>query len=94
MNLKLATLLIALSLPLAGCGNKGPLVLPPKPVPVEADTLPIEPPADDAIPPVDADNAVDPAVDPSTDAVAPPATDAASDDQTPPPPPATDGGND
>lgn len=31
MNLKLAAVLIALSLPLAGCGNKGPLVLPPPP---------------------------------------------------------------
>jgi predicted small lipoprotein YifL len=43
MNLRLATLLIALSLPLAGCGNKGPLTLPPKPVPVDPATVPATP---------------------------------------------------
>ena len=92
MNPKLATLLIALSLPLAGCGNKGPLVLPQKPVPVEADMLPVEPPADDATP---ADDAVDPAGDTGVEAGAdvPPATDATSDDETPPLPSATDDGN-
>lgn len=89
MNPKLAIALIALSLPLAGCGNKGSLVLPQKPVPVEADT-PVEPPVDDTTTPTEANDAVDPAVDASTE----PATDATSDDEVPPPPPPpTDGGN-
>lgn len=89
MNPKLATALIALSLPLAGCGNKGPLVLPQKPVPVEADMPTVEPPADAATPQTDANEAGDPATDASPE----PATDATSDDETPPPPPVTDGGN-
>lgn len=47
MNPKPAILLIALALPLAGCGNKGPLVLaqPPEPVQVQ-DTAPGEVPVE------------------------------------------------
>ena len=59
MNLKMssaicATVFIALSLPLAGCGNKGPLVLPPNPPPAEAEALPAIPPVEDATAPVEA----------------------------------------
>ena len=36
MNLKFPLALIALSLSLTACGNKGPLVLPQAPVPTEA----------------------------------------------------------
>lgn len=53
MNLKPAMLVIALSLPLAGCGNKGPLVLPSNPPPEQAEALPVDAPADDASVPVD-----------------------------------------
>ena len=47
MNVKtVATALIAVLL-LAACGNKGPLVMPQKPVPVEEQVVPTpEPPAD------------------------------------------------
>lgn len=56
MKLKTVLLLIPLSLPLTGCGNKGPLVLPQAPVsvdaPVPADEVPAEPvPADANTPP-------------------------------------------
>ena len=48
MKLKIAMLMIASSLPLAGCGNKGPLVLPQAPVQVDP-SVPVEPQvADDA----------------------------------------------
>ena len=47
MNLKTLAVLIALSLPLAGCGNKGPRVLPQKPVPVE-ESMPLEAPPEPA----------------------------------------------
>ena len=81
MNLKPASLLLAwLSLPLAGCGNKGPLVLPQDPPPAEAsaeaDLLPSLPPMDDATPPVD----TTPAPPPVDDAEVPPPPPAASDD--------------
>ncbi|KGM53135.1 hypothetical protein N800_09805 [Lysobacter daejeonensis GH1-9] len=71
MKLKTAMLLIALSLPLAGCGNKGPLVLPQAPVPVD-ETAPVEAPVDEApVDPVPEDATTpDPA---ATDASAPPA---------------------
>lgn len=86
MNLKLATVVIALSLPLAGCGNKGPLVLPQNPPPAEAGPLLALPPMDDATLSVDAVPA---------DGTPPaPATDDASDgngDVPPPPPPAAAG---
>lgn len=86
MNLKLASVVLALlSLPLAGCGNKGPLVLPQNPPPAEADALPMLPPMDDATEPADA-------VPPAT---VPPATIPADDanGDTPPPPAAGDDGN-
>lgn len=80
MNLKSAMLVIALSLPLAGCGNKGPLILPSNPPPAEMDELPIAPPADDGSVPLDP--------------VPETGTPAESSDVTPVPPPATsDDGN-
>lgn len=71
MNTKLRLSAVAATLLLAACGNKGPLVLPQKPVPVEelapadpaapapapAGTLPAAPPAND---PVKDDPAADP----------------------------------
>ena len=82
MNLKLASVVLALlSLPLAGCGNKGPLVLPQTPPAEEADALPMAPPVDDATVPADAVPA---------DAV-PAATPPADDDLTPPPAASDDG---
>ena len=98
MNPKLAIALIALSLPLAGCGNKGSLVLPQKPVPVEADLPLAEPPADDAATDdATTDDATAPtpatdAVEPATDADAP-LPDPATEEPVPPTPPANDGGN-
>lgn len=74
-----ATLVVALLLPLAGCGNKGPLVLPPNPPPLEADSIPMTPPADDASVPVDSA--------PEEATPVPPT------DETPPPPAASDDGN-
>ena len=59
MNTKLPVFAITATLLLAACGNKGPLVLPQKPVPVEepapaepatpapAAAMPAPPPADD-----------------------------------------------
>lgn len=83
MNLKTLAVLIALSLPLAGCGNKGPLVLPQKPVPVE-ESMPLEAPPE----PADATPA-DPATDPSAPAAeADGDADKDADTDTPPPPPA------
>jgi len=82
MNLKLAAVVLALlSLPLAGCGNKGPLVLPPNPPPAEADALPMTPPMEDPAVPADA-------APPAT-----PPTDDATGDSIPPPPAASDDGN-
>lgn len=77
MNLKPASvLLVSLSLSLAGCGNKGPLVLPQDPPPAEANLLPSLPPMDDATVPVDPV----PAPPPVDDAEVPPPPPAASDD--------------
>ncbi len=58
MNLKMpfvirASVVLALSLPLAGCGNKGPLVLPQNPPPTEMGALPVMPPPDDATVPAE-----------------------------------------
>lgn len=73
MNLKSALLVLALSLPLAGCGNKGPLVLPQNPPPVGSSLLPSMPPMDPArVPPEDAP---DDGVAPADDTTAPPAGD-------------------
>ncbi len=79
MNLKPAFVILALSLPLAGCGNKGPLILPQDPPPTEARMLPAMPPMDDVGVPVDG---------------APPAPPASDDATVPlPPPPAGGDGN-
>ena len=55
MKLKSAFLLMALSLPLVGCGNKGPLVLPQAPVsvdaPVPVNEAPAQPAPADAVTP-------------------------------------------
>ena len=69
MNLKPALLVLALSLPLAGCGNKGPLVLPQDAPPEAATPLLSIPPMDDATAPVDG---VPP---PADDATVPPPSD-------------------
>jgi predicted small lipoprotein YifL len=69
MNLKPLAVLLALSLPLAACGNKGPLVRPGSvPPPVEtpappADTLPAPPPADSTTPPADTTTPTPPPAD-------------------------------
>lgn len=90
MNLKLASVVIALSLPLAGCGNKGPLILPQNPPPVEANLLPTIPPMDDAT--LQVDGVPEDGMPP-----VPPANDASSDEAkipaTPPPPAPGDDGN-
>ena len=53
------TLAASALLVLSACGNKGPLVMPQKPVPVEEQL--VEPAADDATPPAaDADSPVVP----------------------------------
>jgi predicted small lipoprotein YifL len=81
MNLKLASVVLALlSLPLAGCGNKGPLVLPQTPPPAEEDLQPSLPPMDDATAPIEG----------VSDDVPPPADDTV-DPATPPPPDGDDG---
>lgn len=58
MNLKSIAVLFALTLPLIGCGNKGPLLLP-TPVAPAAEAMPSEPapaatdvtePADETVP--------------------------------------------
>ncbi|AVQ05812.1 TPA: sugar transporter [Xanthomonas vasicola pv. zeae] len=49
---------------LAACGNKGPLVMPQKPVPVEAQPVPQPQPADESTP-APVDNSSQPA--PTTD---------------------------
>ncbi|NUS38570.1 MAG: sugar transporter [Lysobacter sp.] len=67
MNLQPLAVLLALTLPLAACGNKGPLVRPGTPVrahsalpmgaPASSDTTPPAepvPPADSTTPPADA----------------------------------------
>ena len=75
MNLKPAFVVLALSLPLAGCGNKGPLILPQNPPPAEADAIPSvrAPPMDDVPVPVDdVPEDVVPPVSPAQDAAVPP----------------------
>ena len=75
MKTRLAALgLIALPLLLAGCGNKGPLILPPRNIPAPA---PAQTPADDAtVPPSDG----------TDDALTPPnPVDDSSSDTTPAP---------
>lgn len=52
MNAKLCFYAIAAVLLLAGCGNKGPLVMPQKPVPVE-EPAPAEPATQPADEPAD-----------------------------------------
>jgi len=47
MNMKLRFSALAAVLLLAACGNKGPLVMPQKPVPVEQE-VPAPPPAEPA----------------------------------------------
>jgi len=55
-NLILIPLAASALLFLAACGNKGPLVMPQKPVPVEEVAEPVDAPAtDDAPPPADQD---------------------------------------
>lgn len=79
MNPKLAIALIALTLPLAGCGNKGPLVLASPPEPAEAPATPAgEVPVEVAPNP-----AAEPALEPTPD---PAEFDPAEPDPTEPPP--------
>ena len=68
MNLKTILSAVAVVLVLAACGNKGPLVMPQKPVPVEQE-MPAPPPAE--TPPATGPGpAVDPALqDQADDAV-------------------------
>ena len=68
MNLKTILSAVAVALVLAACGNKGPLVMPQKPVPVEQE-MPAPPPAE--TPPATGPGpAVDPALqDQADDAV-------------------------
>lgn len=81
MNLKFPLALIALTLSLTACGNKGPLVLPqaPVPVPTEDAVAPAEAPAaTDAETPAAADpqpTDTPPIETPPADAATPPATD-------------------
>ncbi|MDV3254571.1 MAG: lipoprotein [Lysobacter sp.] len=67
MNARHALLLIALPLALAGCGNKGPLVMPgpaEEEAPVTpADTVPVETDVPDTMP------AEEPALDPALDPI-------------------------
>jgi predicted small lipoprotein YifL len=85
MNRLLIAVLIALTLPLAGCGNKGPLVRPGNPMPPPTDTMPsdsstalpasstVAPPADSTVAPPAAGSTAPPA-EPTTPA--PPPADA------------------
>jgi predicted small lipoprotein YifL len=65
----IALSLVALPLVLAGCGNKGPLILAPKSIPVDPSTLPpMTPPAEPA-PTSDEPTSEEPATSvPATDA--------------------------
>ena len=65
MNLKTMLSAVAVVLALAACGNKGPLVMPQKPVPVEQE-MPVPPPAD-ASPATAPEPAVDPALQEQAD---------------------------
>ncbi len=66
----LAALLIALPLLLAGCGNKGPLILPPKQLPVDPSTLPSDNP-NIAMPPAETTDDADTGAEPVDDTPAP-----------------------
>lgn len=86
MNLKMSfvthtALVVALSLSLVACGNKGPLFLPSDPPPMEADESPSTPIDDATVP---AEIPTEAPVDDATD----------SDPETPPPPASDDDGND
>lgn len=89
MNARLVLSLIALSLAVCACGNKGPLVLPTKPVPVTAPAQPAgEVPvqmAPEATPPSLPHKSAEPAP-------AEPATDDAKGGGTVDPTPPADGG--
>ncbi|MGO4221149.1 lipoprotein [Lysobacter sp. TAF61] len=50
----IALSLVALPLALASCGNKGPLILPPKSIPVDPSTLPPRQPVDAPAPATEA----------------------------------------
>ena len=65
MNPKLAIALIALALPLAGCGNKGPLVLAAPPEPVEAAATPAGEVPVEIAPETEAEPALEPTPDPA-----------------------------
>jgi|GEM_PF-817175 len=67
MKIKTVISAVAVVLVLAACGNKGPLVMPQKPVPVEQE-LPAPPPAEPA-PATDKTPAVDPALQKQMDDV-------------------------
>ena len=63
-NTLAALSLIALPLALTACGNKGPLILPPKDIPVDPSTLP--PSTDNpnfAMPPAESDTGTEPVDD-------------------------------
>ncbi|MBO9718259.1 MAG: lipoprotein [Pseudoxanthomonas sp.] len=68
MNAKPLIAATAIALLLAACGNKGPLVMPQKPVPVE------EPAPAPAAQPADTTSPPPPATDPATPATVEPAT--------------------
>ena len=85
----LATCLVA-ALPLAGCGNKGPLILapggagspPPDPVEVPAEVVTVAPAAASTVPSTP-ETETDPAPEPAPESDAPPAEPPASTDGTP-----------
>lgn len=76
----LAAVLVALPLVLAGCGNKGPLILPPKQIPVDPSSIPSSDNPNIAMPPAESSDDADAGTDtdtdsePSNDTPAPPAT--------------------
>ncbi len=59
----IALSLVALPLALAGCGNKGPLILPPKSIPLDPSTLPPRTPAPEPAPATDEPATSGPATD-------------------------------
>lgn len=87
MNARTVLTLIALSLAVSACGNKGPLVLPTKPVPV---TAPNQPAGE--VPVQMAPEATPPSLPQKP--TAPPAADDGTSTETPPadPTPPADGG--
>ncbi len=65
----IALSLVALPLVLAGCGNKGPLILAPKSIPVDPSTLPPRTPPTEPAPTSDEQKTDEPATTvPATDA--------------------------